>query len=49
MGKHFGKLLTKGGGSIGMQSNDAKQNHSGVLVNISAKVGSITDNGKYNS
>ena len=46
MGKHFGRLLAKGGGSVGVQSPDIKQHHSGVLVNISAKVGSITDNGK---
>ncbi|XP_045188777.1 C-factor-like [Mercenaria mercenaria] len=44
MGKHFGKLLTKGGGSVGVKSTDAKQQHAGVLVNISAKVGSTTDN-----
>lgn len=44
VGKHFGKLLAKGQGSVGVQSADVKQQHAGVLVNISAKVGSITDN-----
>jgi len=46
VGKHFSKLLIKGDGSIGVQTSDVKQQHSGVMVNISAKVGSITDNGR---
>ena len=46
MAKHFGRLLQKGSGKFGADSD--KSNHTGVLVNISAKVGSITDNGKKN-
>ena len=42
MAKHFAPLLQKGQGQFG--SCD-KQQVSGVLVNMSAKVGSITDNG----
>ncbi|KAL4232315.1 hypothetical protein ACF0H5_009886 [Mactra antiquata] len=45
MGKHFGKLLMKGSGSFGVQSENSKEQHNGILINISAKVGSITDNG----
>ncbi|KAK3095662.1 hypothetical protein FSP39_017292 [Pinctada imbricata] len=45
MGKYFGPFLTKGSGSVGVQSSDPKQRHTAVLVNMSAKVGSITDNG----
>ena len=41
MAKYFGGLLQKGSGSFG-----ADNKHSGVLVNMSAKVGSITDNGR---
>ena len=41
MAKHFGGLLQKGSGSFG-----ADDKHAGVLVNMSAKVGSITDNGR---
>ena len=44
MAKHFGRLLQKGSGKFGADND--KSNHTGVLVNISAKVGSITDNGK---
>ena len=43
MAKHFAPLLQKGGGKFG--SPESK--HAGILVNMSAKVGSITDNGKY--
>ena len=43
MAKHFAPLLQKGQGQFG--SCD-KHQVSGVLVNMSAKVGSITDNGK---
>ena len=47
MAKYFAPLLTKGGGGFGVQHSDKKQQHSAVLVNMSAKVGSITDNGEY--
>ncbi|KAK3729103.1 hypothetical protein RRG08_005475 [Elysia crispata] len=43
--KHFSKLLSKGEGLIGTQSSDGSQKHASVLVNMSAKVGSISDNG----
>ncbi|RUS83407.1 hypothetical protein EGW08_008828 [Elysia chlorotica] len=43
--KHFAKLMSKGEGLIGTQSGDGSQMHASVLVNMSAKVGSITDNG----
>ncbi|GFO23862.1 C-factor-like [Plakobranchus ocellatus] len=42
--KHFSKLLVKGEGLIGNQSHSSLPRHSSVLVNMSAKVGSITDN-----
>ena len=42
MAKHFSPLLTKGTGEFGYQ--DGKK-HKAVIVNMSAKVGSITDNG----
>jgi len=45
MGKHFGQLLAQGGGRIGTQTGSAKTQHAGIMANISAKVGSITDNG----
>ncbi|KAK7110019.1 C-signal-like [Littorina saxatilis] len=45
MAKHFAPLLQKGEGVIGVQSSDYKSFHASVLVNMSAKVGSITDNG----
>ena len=47
MAKNFAKLLGKGSGTFGIQSSDVKSQHAAVLVNISAKVGSITDNGLY--
>lgn len=43
MAKYFGPLLQKGDGSFGTQAT--KSSHRGILVNMSAKVGSITDNG----
>ncbi|XP_052101918.1 C-factor-like [Mytilus californianus] len=43
MAKYFSPLLRKGNGDIGRQISKIK--HAGVLVNMSAKVGSITDNG----
>lgn len=42
MAKYFAPLLKKGNGDIGKQPSK----HTGVLVNMSAKVGSITDNGE---
>ncbi|KAH9500920.1 hypothetical protein Btru_069210 [Bulinus truncatus] len=44
MAKHFAALLSKGQGLIGKQVEDKKLRHSSVLVNMSAKVGSITEN-----
>ncbi|CAN0099093.1 unnamed protein product [Lampetra planeri] len=41
MAKHFAGLLQKGGGHFGRQMG---KGHSAVLVNISARVGSIGDN-----
>ncbi|GFR69526.1 C-factor-like [Elysia marginata] len=43
--KHFSKLLSKGDGLVGTQGSGESEKHSSVLVNMSAKVGSITDNG----
>lgn len=45
MAKYFGPLLMKGGSTFGLRSEDTKVRHSAVLVNMSAKVGSISDNG----
>ena len=45
MAKHFCRLLQKGNGGFGMKTQ-SKGNHSAILVNMSAKVGSITDSGK---
>ncbi|XP_005102261.1 C-factor [Aplysia californica] len=45
MAKHFTPLLMKGDGLIGTQSTEKKSQHCAVLVNMSAKVGSIQDNG----
>ena len=47
MAKYFAPLLAKGTGSFGQPSNDPKKKHTGVLVNMSARVGSISDNGEY--
>ncbi|XP_075072517.1 C-signal-like [Mixophyes fleayi] len=44
MAKHFSPLLMKGRGTFGAQSSDKSRQHSAILVNISAKVGSIADN-----
>lgn len=46
MAKHFVPLLLKGTGTFGAQSTDKSKQHSAILINMSAKVGSITDNGK---
>ncbi|KAM8859356.1 uncharacterized protein AB9W97_019446 isoform 1-T1 [Spinachia spinachia] len=43
--KYFAPLLQKGGGGFGQQPAEKAQQHSGILVNITAKVGSIGDNG----
>ncbi|XP_073451279.1 uncharacterized protein [Aquarana catesbeiana] len=45
MAKHFVPLLLKGTGTFGAQSTDKSKQHSAILINMSAKVGSITDNG----
>lgn len=42
MAKYFISLLQKGNGGFGTQN--VKSSHTGILVNMSAKVGSITDN-----
>ncbi|KAM4703625.1 C-signal-like [Rhinophrynus dorsalis] len=44
MAKHFAPLLMKGSGAFGVQSSDKSRQHSAILVNMSAKVGSIGDN-----
>lgn len=43
--KHFAPLLQKGGGGFGQQPAERAKQHSGIIVNITAKVGSIGDNG----
>lgn len=43
MGKYFSPLLQKGRGLVGRSD----EGHKGVIVNISARVGSIQDNGEY--
>jgi len=45
--KHLAPLLQKGTGLVGSQKfrEDGKKCHSAVLVNMSARVGSISDNG----
>nr|XP_033468630.1 C-factor isoform X1 [Epinephelus lanceolatus] len=45
MAKYFAPLLQKGGGSFGQQPAEKAKQHSGIIVNITAKVGSIGDNG----
>ncbi|XP_029031301.1 C-factor [Betta splendens] len=45
MAKHFAPLLRKGGGGFGQQPVEKANRHSGIIVNITAKVGSISDNG----
>ncbi|XP_058507816.1 C-signal [Solea solea] len=44
MAKYFAPLLQKGGGGFGQQATEKAKQHSGIIVNISAKVGSIGDN-----
>ncbi|XP_037128609.1 C-factor [Syngnathus acus] len=45
MAKYFAPLLQKGGGGFGQQPTDQAKRHSGIIVNVTAKVGSIGDNG----
>ncbi|XP_041644773.1 C-factor [Cheilinus undulatus] len=45
MAKHFAPLLQKGRGGFGQQPAEKAKQHSGIIVNITAKVGSIGDNG----
>ncbi|XP_028279325.1 uncharacterized protein LOC114447317 isoform X1 [Parambassis ranga] len=45
MAKYFVPLLQKGGGGFGQQPAETAKQHSGIVVNITAKVGSIGDNG----
>ncbi|XP_071827551.1 C-signal-like [Apostichopus japonicus] len=45
MAKYFSPMLSKGSGSFGLHSSNKKETHSGILVNMSARVGSISDNG----
>ena len=44
MARHFVPLLQRGQGMIGTQSSKAKNQHSGMLAHISARVGSVSDN-----
>ncbi|XP_077470149.1 C-signal isoform X1 [Stigmatopora argus] len=45
MAKYFAPLLQKGSGGFGRQPTENAKRHSGIIVNITAKVGSIGDNG----
>ncbi|KAM4033026.1 C-signal-like [Anomaloglossus baeobatrachus] len=45
MAKYFSPLLLKGRGAFGEQPSDKSKQHNAILVNMSAKVGSISDNG----
>ena len=45
MAKHFQPLLQKGDGSFGAQNVEKKAQHAAILANLSARVGSIGDNG----
>ncbi|XP_030234618.1 uncharacterized protein zgc:65997 [Gadus morhua] len=44
MAKYFSPLLMKGGGAFGAQPPERSQQHRGLLVNMTARVGSIGDN-----
>ncbi|KAM9133817.1 C-signal-like isoform 2-T2 [Pangshura tecta] len=44
MAKHFAPLLRKGTGAFGHQFADQAKQHRAILVNLTAKVGSIGDN-----
>lgn len=45
MAKYFTPLLQRGNGLFGHQSPEKAKQHSGIIVNITARVGSIGDNG----
>lgn len=45
MARYFYPLLAIGGAAFGKQATEKKRKHNGVLVNMSAKVGSTTLNG----
>ncbi|KAI4875274.1 hypothetical protein NFI96_018142, partial [Prochilodus magdalenae] len=45
MAKYFAPLLKKGTGQFGQQPAEKTGRHSGILVNMTARVGSIGDNG----
>ncbi|XP_024153852.1 C-factor [Oryzias melastigma] len=45
MAKYFSPLLLKGSGGFGQQPSEKAKQHSGIIINITAKVGSIGDNG----
>ncbi|XP_062375601.1 C-signal [Sardina pilchardus] len=44
MAKYFSPLLQKGSGLFGQQPPEKAKQHSGIIVNITARVGSIADN-----
>ncbi|XP_041125227.1 C-factor [Polyodon spathula] len=44
MAKYFSPLLMNGSGGFGQQTADKSKQHSGIIVNMTAKVGSIGDN-----
>ncbi|KAG7462429.1 hypothetical protein MATL_G00184700 [Megalops atlanticus] len=44
MAKYFAPLLLKGSGGFGQQPPEKAKQHSGIIVNMTAKVGSIGDN-----
>ncbi|KAL2083346.1 hypothetical protein ACEWY4_021119 [Coilia grayii] len=44
MAKYFTPLLQKGSGSFGRQPLEKAKQHSGIIVNMTARVGSIGDN-----
>lgn len=47
MAKYFAPLLQKGTGAFGQQPPEKDKQHSGIMVNMTARVGSIGDNGLY--
>ena len=46
MAKYFSPLLMRGGGAFGAQPSERSRQHRGLLVNMTARVGSIGDNGR---
>uniref|UniRef100_A0AAY4BV36 C-factor n=1 Tax=Denticeps clupeoides TaxID=299321 RepID=A0AAY4BV36_9TELE len=44
MAKYFCPLLQRGGGKFGQQHPEKAKQHSGILINMTARVGSIGDN-----